>query len=384
MKKVLLNIISFILTCSIIFTFFCVFAFAENNIQAEDKTFDFASNADLISYIEDLAASTAPSLGVLTKSKFTVSEVYTLNKFSSSNSYTLFLFEEGGHAVYDNLTETVEELCVEGNSLSDKLNSYGDYYYAGPGNFIVKQNENFYDLNTNIQLSPADVSAVSALETSVQNVRIAEKVITAKNARALVPEESTTNYFLDNVLYFYELESESQFGTNQNGTCTHIACAIMLGYYDYYVNDDLVQSMYHYVENNERAPGTIQAFHLFLQNFLGTSSCGLEAASSGLNFYIDIMNLSNDFSVEYLLNNYSNVFSTVVREINENRPAVIAMFESYGASMNHSVTVYGYRESISPYTGATRTYYVQTGWGEPLRSAYSHTWFADVLYIEEE
>lgn len=89
------------------------------------------------------------------------------------------------------------------------------------------------------------------------------------------------------------------------------------------------------------------------------------------------------FESRYLLNSYSNVYSRVVEEIESNRPAVIAMFESYGATMNHSVVVYGYKEVITS-TKTTITYYVQTGWGSSLRASYSYTWFADCLFLVEQ
>ena len=60
------------------------------------------------------------------------------------------------------------------------------------------------------------------------------------------------------------------------------------------------------------------------------------------------------------------------------------MFESYGAPYNHSVAVYGYRDTVSPGNSPTFTYYVQTGWRSPLTASYSHLWFADILYLEED
>ena len=79
------------------------------------------------------------------------------------------------------------------------------------------------------------------------------------------------------------------------------------------------------------------------------------------------------------------VFTRVSNRVYNNKPTVLAMFNSYNPDcpMNHSVVAYGYRSDYYGQTMTSASYFVHTGWHSPSPElgCYDWDWFADDLYL---
>ena len=378
MNKALLRIVLAVLVCSMIAVLPGV------SVSAAEKEKILNADPELISYIEDLAASSSAALGSPEKTEFTVIEVYTLKKFSSSDTYTMFIFEEGGHAVYDNATGIVDELYVENSGIEDKLSLGKEYYYGGPGVVLFEENGDYYNLSTNFKVSEYDVEIVSFYERAID--RSVPRLEKDQIARGPVRPETSTERLLDDVSYFFALNSDDQFGNGYVGNDLHIAVAIMLGYYDYFgIYPGLVPANYHYMENGVRKEGTANSYITKVQSMIGTNTNSIPTAAINLNSHFDTfgdvifeLNPSNRCGAAYSGGSVSLVLRSVENEINRNRPAVVSL---QGAPISRKVVVYGYKETVS--SGVTATYYVQTGTENPLRAAYSYLWFDNCMFLDE-
>ena len=389
-KKVLIKMILLLFLCLILMVFCSSFPIntdKNSSVYSEHMVYiskDLPIAPELIAYIEDFAASSAAALGCPEKTEFTVVEVYTLKKFTSSDTYTLFLFEDGEHAVYDNASGVVEELCVDDSGLVGMLDSRKEYYYAGPGNFVVKENEALYELRSHTQLTHSDVVIASRNESRVNRVRESEKTDLQLDSANIAQK---TEKLIDNSPYFFGLLSSDQFCDKTRGTGIHTATAIFLGYYDYYEYDGLINSKYHYKENGERKPGTTCSYISEIQSIVGENESSFPSIFSAIKEYLDYLEYldllpkEENRNVCYAANSAQYIFNLVMEVMDKEQPVVLEMRVSADESMNRYVVAYGYKE-ITAQSGVTKMYYVQTGSENPLRSTYSHAWFGACMYID--
>lgn len=297
--------------------------------------------------------------------EFTVAYEYALNCFTSQKSYVLYELSPSGYAIYDQISGIVEELILDSDNPYKEVKN-GTMFYGGPMNYIAKLDNKYLLINENTELSERDVVELTSLEAfTVEN-----RQKTAKGNPS-----STEYYYMSSSTYFTSLLGD-KFGTNTTGTCTQLACAIMLGFYDVYVNSQFVPDGY------RDGYGTTQAFHLYLQTFMGTSGCFLSNAASGLNSYFSAIFFTLP-TAYYNSNNHNTVFTKVSNRVYNNRPTVISMFSYYNPScpIDHSVVAYGYRTEITGGVMTSAAYFVHNGWHNTKLGTYAWDWFRDDLYI---
>lgn len=323
---------------------------ASPNLRSED---------DAIKYVENYANDISSD-----KEKYHVVAGIPINSFTSGKSYVLYSFSPTGYAIYDEVSGVVEEIML------GTQNPYADVkgeklLYGGPMNYIVENNGELISISNSKELQEEDIKAIMDMEQATVKNRAEMRAIPT----------TVNNRYMSSSSYFTSLLGD-RFGYNTSGTCTHIACAIVLGFYNYYVNTKYVPSAY------ENGCGTTESFHALLQSYLGCGSSGLANAAKGLNSYFSNINFTSPHAY-YDLGNHNTVFTRVTNNVYNNRPTVVAMFTSYNSNcpMNHSVVAYGYREELSGQVLTSAAYYVHTGWHDPKTGTYAWDWFADDLYI---
>lgn len=161
-----------------------------------------------------------------------------------------------------------------------------------------------------------------------------------------------------------------------------VATAILLGYYDVYVNNAYVSDSY------RSGYGTTESFHQLMRQYINPNgtSAGIEKATTGVRKYLADRNIQN-VSVNNVIGSHTALFTSVYSQIRSGLPVVTAMFSSYNSdcTMDHSNVTYGYTQMVE--TGSNvvlETYYhVHNGWRNSSNNlmTYNYAWFADGMYI---
>ncbi len=301
--------------------------------------------------------------------KYSVEETVRLESFTGEKSYLLYTLSPAGYAVYDEISGVVEEMML-GTESPYKDAGVGTPYYGGPMNHILKTEDAYVLISEDHKLTEEDIEEVTKLEQHT----VANRQNTVKG----IPE-STEYYYMDSGSYFSSCMGNF-FGDNQNGTCTQVACTVMLGFYDWYVNDLFVPNAYEAQNGNYH--GTNEYLHSYLQTFMGSGACGLADATTGLNSYFSAIFFPTP-TAYCDIGNHNTVYTRTMNRIYNNRPTVIAMFEAYHPDcyMNHSVVAYGIREELYGMMMTSAAYFVHNGWQSDPLGVYAWDWFADDLYI---
>ena len=309
--------------------------------------------------------------------RYTVSDSYKLKSFTDEKSYVMYLLSPKGYAVYDEISGVAEEIMPGADDPFENITE-GEFYYGGPMNFIVKSN-GIYTLD-NKELSDLDILNITAIERSTAESRSESKGIPDQTIDTYIP---TYQYFTTMLNHRY--------GNNAGGESIQVACEIMLGYYDYYVNDQYVPTGYHYYVHGIRYPGTknediddgVPTFLSHLKTFLGSDNIYLAAAQTGLQSYF----ASKFFTTPSvgLLVGASTVKTRVVTNVSNDVPTVISMSSSVNPSCPYNTTVvaYGTREVFVSGVNDGSYYFVHKGTkstGSDLGS-FSCDWFFGGLYI---
>lgn len=302
------------------------------------------------------------------KSEYSVTGTQRLGSFSENKAYVLYTLSPLGYAVYDAASGVVEEMML------DCENPYagvikGELYYGGPMNYIRTVGGKYFMIADGTELSKADVKRIREVEAAGMERREAVKGVPTTTQYAYM---TSSNYFTKQL--------GDRFGTNTNGTCVQIASAIMLGFYDRYVNDQFVPTEYE--DGDSTHHGTTEDFHQLLQTYMGTGNCSFNQAVSGLNSYFDSIYFSEP-TARAEGGKHETVFGRVSSNVSGNKPTVIGMFKDYNSdcTMNHAVVAYGYRAEMSGGTMTSAAYFVHTGLKNQKLGTFAWDWFAADLYI---
>lgn len=354
MKKILFRSLTFVMAIAVLLSAF-VFTPSAANGKSPLRT-----DAQAREYIEQYANDIDEE-----NLNYCIGSTTQLESFSGEKSYLLYSLLPSGYAVYDEISGIVEEMMLGAES-PYKDAGEGIPYYGGPMNYVLKLEDAYYLIGDGTKLTEENIAELTKLE---------EYTVSNRENRVKGLPHTSTRYPMSSANYFTSLLGDN-FGCNGNGTCTHIACAIMLGFYDQYVNASFVPTAY------EQNSGTSEDFHLYLQTFLGTGSSGLANAASGLNTYFSAIFFPTP-TAYCEIGNHETVYSRVTNRVYNNKPTVIAMFSSYNpdCSMNHSAVAYGYREELLGPELISAAYYVHNGWHNSKLGTYAWDWFADDLYI---
>lgn len=317
---------------------------------------------------------------------YEISHQISLKSFSSSaDTYTLYILSPYGYAIFLSNSTCMMEACLQpGARIPYDKTFVGDYYYGGPGNYYFIENGTYKHATTGQILSQEQTDSLSSAEARVlssvvSNLKKQSNTVQQSN-RSTAASEYVSEFVAPS--YFNSLQ---YFGSNTNGTCTIVAIAILLGYYDYYVNDSYVGTAHEY------GNGTNNEFHLYLNNLVyGTPTptpnggISIQDAAQTINTYLDSRGLITELHpVSPLLN--SSLTNSIILYIKNDMPVVASTSENNGADWNHTVVIYGVVYNTANPAG-TAVYTVHMGW-DPFTTNYTSNqinacWFTDCAYID--
>lgn len=299
-------------------------------------------------------------------SHYSVGRSQLLDSLNGGAPYLYCELSPKGYCVYNIRDCVFEEIAVDSEYLEIDLKSGFNYVYAGPQNLLKNTAKGWYNIRHKEYVSEKEVQQLAAHEASVMDERRGSRQLVETSAT-----RSVSTYKVANSNYFTSLLGTS-FGENTTNTCTHVACGILLRYYDYYYHSNYVPVIY------ENGYGTTVAFHQYMIMCMGPGPLGIASAASGLHTYFASISVSCP-TINTVIGSAASVYSAVQTMVKtKKRPLVAAMFETAGAPSRHSVVVFCYYVDSSD---GSVYYRGHTGWYSPSTQLYNKDWFRDALYL---
>ena len=323
-----------------------------------------------------------------TDTVFSIASGKQLKNVDGEFAYTCYALRPYGYAILRNDNHVLSEACFEENAaLPFDLKDPTVYYYVGPTTFATKK-DNAIRLDDGTVLTEEVITSIRQTE----NLLSEREDILGNYGSSSLPERSTApSVYTRSVHEEYFSKLHSAFGENTEGTCTVVAASILLGFYDVFVHDTYVGDIYRTAATDSQSAGTTEAFHQFLCQYVyGDGSRGgihISTAASGFNNYL----ADRGMSIRFESNVTPNVIDTRLKVrsmIDHGHPAIASMGKDYGAEIDHTVVVYGYKvistsgggiEFSSVGTNAattSTTYRVHYGWQNQKSDVWvSSDWF---------
>lgn len=247
--------------------------------------------------------------------------IYNLD---DSADYICVTFESGGYVIYAKETMEMLEYNLEGSLPYDKTAS--KKYYAGPTNYLQKQNNQFCNMlsGEKISLSQEEIQTFSQqARASVTNQAAAKyntdtidfsfstsKTDTSENTaeksavpsidkeHLIVPETLATAHLIANYEFFLKnptIGNNDYFlaGNNNFGTCGPIAAQLLLGYANYFNDRRIIDDRF--LNGYDDQLGNVRYFE---QNpntctdpmMMDSDTTGTRSARTGDNsFYVEMI-----------------------------------------------------------------------------------------------
>lgn len=312
---------------------------------------------------------------------YSISAQKPLKSLSScKNEYTLYALSPYGYAILYDATGNLMEACyAEGAEAPIEVSSSEVYYYGGPFVYCTYADGVFTNTYDGEVLTAEVLSEASSVEASVKSVQSASLSRSVSNRASTVSTRSLTTYSVQ-PSYFSNLTT--QFGENLNGTCTVVAAAILFGYYDNYVNDNFVATLY------EDGVGTTEEFHQLLNDYVyGASSqegIYIHDALPGLNSYLNTRNVCAVMNSEY--SSKTAAINQIISSLQQGHPVIASMATLYGADWDHTVVIYSTNFDSSDPVG-TACFQMHLGWYDDgvgrseTEFVASASWFYECGYI---
>lgn len=310
-----------------------------------------------------------------------------LMSFSGEYAYTIYQLSPYGYAILYNATNGLMEANYsEHSTLPVEISSDTLCYYGGPGLYCIWEDDMLLNLFDNAYLDEEVICEIVARENCAQEYELEKAVLLGISQ----PINSTTNTTSvsttteSHAVQYSYFSNLVKYGLNTKGTCTVIAIAMLLGYYDNYVNDKFVADEY------EDGDGTTESFHQLLNSYVyGSGTVGaikIRNVAAQINNYLADSNLRCTLKSEY--SSQSAAIEKIIAMLQAGEPVVASMAVLYGANYNHSVLIYKVvYDSTDPVNTAVVT--MNAGWGSGTRDGQSNTeyvasagWFYECGYIE--
>lgn len=349
----------------LVLIFFCVSTFGNVYASELHEKLKYRDAATVINYYSN------------SDTIFTIDDSRQLKSFSTDeDQYTLYSLKPYGYAILFNDNNSLMEACYqEGDTSPITFSDSLTYYYAGPMSYFLRDGDNFVDITNKHILTEDDISVIQAAEGRVVALERANAV-TSADLRS-----STVNYNV-NQSYFQNLLN---FGNNANGTCTVIAISILLRYYDYFINDNYVSTIY------QNGTGTTEGFHQHLNSFIfdpGETAHALKIRDVGpnINEYLGTRGVNTFFDSDFAaFSNTNRIVDAIISILAANKPVVASMSTYHGGTWDHTVVVYGVTYNSSDKYG-TAAYHIHTGWPGspefPRLATVSASWFYEYGSLE--
>lgn len=323
-----------------------------------------------------------------TDTTFSVAAERKLKNVNGESSYTYYALRPYGYAVLRNDNHVLSEACFQENAtLPIDWNDSTQYYYVGPSMLATRQ-DGALRLNDGTVLADEALTSIRQTEglLAAEENALGNFTSVSPSATPIAPSVVAKSVHPE---YFTKLTNA--FGFNGQGTCTVLAACILLGFYDTFVHDKYVGAGYRTAETSVQSAGTTEAFHQLLCDFVyGNGPVGgihIHNAINGFNNYLARQEMSIRFDSN-TTESVSTVRAKVITMIERGHPLIASMGTNYGADIDHTVVVYGYRVTSTPGGGgaefssvgtngtSTSTYRVHYGWHDTLSDVWvSSAWF---------
>ena len=304
----------------------------------------------------------------------------TLTDFAG-NEFLLYEIDSEAYAIYS-IGET--QRFIEGSDRGySPIHSYlsEEIYYLGPFTYLLRDDDELVDVLDGTVYAYSDmVGAAYDYEQVVD--RYMENVSEEPAISPMSYHDSGYTY-VDNAQYF---ENIVNYPANTNNSCGLTALAILLGYYDTYVNDGFVADQYivkdttkttnsfQDIPNVEIAPGVNNAFgdllfdeymhyNEFIASWVETLGYGIsypmanfELRDTMKDYLENETTLAN--SVEHLQGSIIQTHANPRSYIYQDMPTILVLSEyNYKTGKGwHTVVAYGYNASED-------SFIVNYGWG---------------------
>lgn len=256
------------------------------------------------------------------------SNAKALKAADGTERYIYLPFSTGGYLIYDKNLDIIHEYST--NTGNEYIEKNTDIYYTGALRYFVKKNDYFVELSTGKSVGSA--IKFTEIATTIEE-RISEKRQKLTSTR-LAAARSTISGTVPNYSY------------NPDGICGSTASAMMLRWYDLYVNQNYVPS------NLESSNGVNLIIHLRTYIEGNTSGSTVGQVYSGIASYCSNRGVSHNVGYAVVDINY-----IVGRIDTYGTPFVLGLY-NHPTYNNHWVTCYGY--SVS---GGYNFAIVNDGWG---------------------
>ena len=417
MKHLLKSITSCFLIIILLFSLVST-VFAQNT-NTSDKANNESNDVFDKSTLKEKAA--ASSTKPLHSNKSIISYEYIYN-LDGSEDFIYVLFEGAGYAIYSSTTLELLEYNLNGDPPFN--NSCEKKYYAGPTNYLYKNNDDFYyvDNNQKLILTKEEISSVSeqirttTIENSNSKMSINpseyfalqnstgdsagenrssgsddELIFASPSSGVLIPNYK---YFLAAPKIGRNYKNETYGDGNNSGTCGPVAAQLLLGYNNFYNDRRIIEDKYlngysdseNTVVLPERNPNYCTDPMLLTSYTTGTRSEITGENSFYLKLISEIMSPNSDTSSnQQVKNGITSVLtenlsssdfiiektgtlvlpvnsSKIKSEIDSGRPVIINTLKFLGHS-DHFTVGYGYQDYTYPDGSGTYSgYIVHYGW----------------------
>lgn len=318
MKKALKNIL--------LFVFVFVFVFCQNNasIVNADEHYDLEQHVKTLLKDCDVERTINACVPLYASDETVVGFLYKL----LPKGYVIVLCDG-----------QITEFSLESNL--DNLTKAKKIYYTGPISYYTKDGDLYVDLKTNKQVSYTNIT--------VAEEKFLNKVAQISSTTRVNNEtKSTVSPRIEIIDSDYKTTYTPATYNNSNNSCGPIACAILLKYYDDYVNGNVLSAYY----NTSSGSRLINYF----QNIVDPEESGsnYNDLTNGINSYMDSVGLRSTYGAN---KDYTLTFEEYKTKIKRNRPVIIGT-QGHALYEDHWVIGYGYFMS-NPATYVI----VNNGWG---------------------
>lgn len=263
---------------------------------------------------------------MLENTKVNISSTRLLKDVNGNENYILGVLENNGYIIASKDDLNLSEYCIQPSSNPYKEYMNLDISYAGPSNYIVKENNSQIEIKTQLSISD-DIKNREGL--SELNNKFLADTFDDTNARSMpwigigesrFPRYATSSWINDAAYY-------------GGAFCGPFAAAIMLAYYEDYINSAVVPSSIRSLGSTK--PGTL-IDQLILLTPAPSSTLPTDIYT-GVKTFLERFSSDKTFKPTLA---YST-WDAVVKACTPGRPICVGLLSYAGSTYgNHWVTVY--------------------------------------------
>lgn len=260
----------------------------------------------------------------------------------SGNTYTLYQLSPCGYAILmDNPCRLMEASFNADSVPPIDMNDSAVYYYGGPTVYCKATADGILNVYDNTLLSSAQIENITKKESFVHQSKQSVATTASTASTYSTASDSSLQVYTVEYNYFAYL---TQFSVIDNLTYSATAAQILLGYYDSFVNEDVIDSQYHATAYTGH--GTTDSFHTLLVNYIYYDQ---DIALGAVSFSSAVTGINNYLATRSLCMHLIPVSAkgTMIQIIKSNIPIYTNLLIDGSANNAHMCIAYGvqYEES---------------------------------------